>query len=196
MFKKSVWFRIAVLASMALVFSMSLFAPKASADQTIAANSFIYLPLITRTVPAVRIESGSDSSYTDTQGNVWQADTGAIDGNKGDFGNIAIANTSDPRIYQTEHYELTGYTFPVVNGYYTVRLHFAENYYSTVGQRILNVNVEGSQINNLDVLSEAGGAHRALIKTVSVVVTDGQLNLSFAASVGQTMINGIEILSP
>jgi hypothetical protein len=46
------------------------------------------------------------------------------------------------------------------------------------------------------VFSEAGGAHRALVKTVSVVVTDGQLNLSFAASVGQTMINGIEILSP
>jgi hypothetical protein len=185
---------MAMFASMAFVFSMSLFAPKASADQTIAANSFIYLPLIT--VPAVRIESGSDSSYTDTQGNVWQADTGAIDGSKGDFGNIAIANTSDPRIYQTEHYALTGYAFPVANGHYTVRLHFAENYNTAVGQRIFSVNVEGTQINNLDVFSEAGGAHRALVKTVSVVVTDGQLNLSFAASVGQTMINGIEILSP
>jgi hypothetical protein len=196
MFKKSVWFRIAVIASMALMFSMSLFAPQASADQSITANSFIYLPLITRTVPAVRIESGSDSSYTDTQGNVWQADTGAIDGSKGDFDNIAIANTSEPRIYLTEHYALTGYAFPVINGYYTVRLHFAENYYTAAGQRIFNVNVEGTQINNLDVFSEAGGAHRALIKTVSVVVTDGQLNLNFGALVGQTMINGIEILSP
>ncbi len=196
MFKHTMWFRMVMFIGVLLVLSTSFLMTTASADQVAAVSNPIYLPLVLRIVPALRIESGADSSYTDTKGYVWQADTGAADGRKGDFGNISIANTSDPRIYQTEHYDLTSYAFPVANGNYTVRLHFAENFNTAAGQRIFSVNVEGTPINNIDVFAEAGGAHIALIKTVSVVVTDGQLNLGFSASVGQTMINGIEIVSP
>jgi hypothetical protein len=82
----------------------------------------------------------------------------------------------------------------VESGTYTVTLHFAENYYAAAGQRIFSVNIEGAAINNLDVFAEAGGAHVALRKTVSVTVTDGRLNIIFSPLVDQPMINAIEVV--
>jgi hypothetical protein len=110
------------------------------------------------------------------------------------LGNISIANTNDPRIYQTERYKLTGYALAVANGTYSVRLHFAENFYTAPGQRVFSVNVEGTPITNLDVFAEAGAARRALIKTATVTVSDNQLNIGFTASVGETMIDGVEVI--
>jgi hypothetical protein len=78
-----------------------------------------------------------------------------------------------------------------------VRLHFAETYSGITGpgQRVFSVNVEGIAINNLDIFAEAGGRNRALVKTVVVQVTDGQLNLGFIPAVQKPEINGIEILA-
>ena len=187
--------RVAAVLSVVLLLSASLLAAQATPSTRQAVGDFkIFLPQIVQLRPPLRIDSAASTSYTDTSGNVWQADSGFIDGQSGNLGNITIANTSDPRIYQTERFKLTGYAFAVANGTYTVRLHFAENFYTAPGQRVFSVNVEGTPINNLDVFAEAGAAHTALIKTANVTVTDSQLNLGFTAAVGETMIDGIEVI--
>jgi len=145
----------------------------------------------------IRVEAGGSASYTDAAGNIWSADTGFSGGSTVDRGNIAIANTNDDRIYQTERYGMSGYAFSVPSGSYTVRLHFAETYTGTTacGQRVFDVNVEGTAINGLDVFCQAGGRNIALIKSFSVTVSDGQLNISFTPHANNAEINGIEILS-
>jgi hypothetical protein len=77
-----------------------------------------------------------------------------------------------------------------------VKLHFAETYsdITAKGQRVFDVNVEGKDISNLDVFAEAGGNNRALVKSVTATVSDGQLNLKFTPKVQTAIIDAIEII--
>ena len=144
----------------------------------------------------VRIEAGGTARYTDTSNNVWRPDTGFIGGNTIDRGAIPIANTTNDRIYQTERYGMTGYSFTVPNGNYTVKLHFAETHSPITGpgQRVFSVKVQNTTIQNLDVYAEAGGRNIALVKTIPVTVTNGQLRITFTKQVQNPMINGIEVI--
>jgi len=110
---------------------------------------------------------------------------------------VVTSPTYDPRLFQTEHYSMTACGYAVPNGAYDVNLLFAETYagITGAGQRVFSVNVEGTAINNIDVFAQAGGANKALVKSATVNVTDGQLSLTFAATVNNPEINGIEILS-
>jgi hypothetical protein len=148
---------------------------------------------------AIRIEAGSNSPYTDNASNVWSGDNSFIGGNIVDRGPIAIANTTDDKIYQTERWGLTGYAIAVTNGNYVVNLHFAETYVGIIasGQRVFSVTAEGTSPagwSNIDVFAQAGGRNIALIKTTTITVSDGVLNLGFTASMNNAMINGIEVL--
>src|SRR5262249_18032620 len=89
------------------------------------------------------------------------------------------------------------YAFPVANGAYTVRLHFAENYsgITGVGQRVFSVDVEGTRIADLDVFRETGGRNRALVKSATVKVADGSLTIAFLPQIENPEINGIEIVA-
>ncbi|MCI4066241.1 malectin domain-containing carbohydrate-binding protein [Micromonospora sp. R77] len=143
----------------------------------------------------VRVEAGGTAAYTDTAGNVWAADSGFTGGAIADRGNIAIAGTSNPRIFQTERYGMSGYAVGVPNGAYTVNLLFAETYtgITAAGQRVFNVDVEGTAINNIDIFA-AVGRNAALTRTATVTVTDGQLNIGFTAVAQSALVNGIEII--
>jgi hypothetical protein len=146
----------------------------------------------------VRIEAGGAANFTDSLGNLWLADAGFTAGAGGvaDRGAIAISNTVEDHIYQTERWGMTVFAYNVPNGMYQVNLHFAETYtgITAAGQRVFSANVEGTPINNIDVFSQAGGLNKALVKSACVTVADGQLNISFAATVNNPEINGIEII--
>ncbi len=140
------------------------------------------------------IESGSNKTFTDSQGRVWRADEGFIGGNVVDRGAIAIDATIEDRLYQTERWGLSGYTAKVPNGKYTVRLHFAETYHDAAGARLFSLKVEDRTIANLDVFAEAGGKNKALIKTLEeVVVADGELNIDFTGA--GALVNAVEVAS-
>jgi hypothetical protein len=142
-----------------------------------------------------RIDAGGSANYTDSKGNVWQADTGFTGGNSVDRGNIPIANAADPKIYQTEHYGMTSASYSVPNGSYTVNLYFAETYLTGAGQRIFNVAINGKPVlSNFDVFAQAGGAKTGLIKSFPVTVGNGQVTISFTSVTQNPEINGIEIL--
>jgi hypothetical protein len=145
---------------------------------------------------AILIDTGSTSSYTDSLGRVWSADTDFVGGNTALHGPLPISGTSDPALYRTERWGLTGYRIPVPNGQYVVILHFAEMYtaITSAGQRVFGVSVEGTSLGNLDVFALAGGADRALsVKTVASV-TNGEVDISFRQVIQNPMIDAIEVL--
>jgi hypothetical protein len=133
----------------------------------------------------------------DSEGNVWLADQGFADGEvTARDGDLPIANTKDPVIYRTEHYDMTSFSQNVPNGKYTVKLHFAETYEEVTGagQRVFSFNVGGQEFKDFDVYVKAGGAERADIETVAVDVTNGVLNVTFTPNIQSPEINGIEII--
>ena len=83
---------------------------------------------------------------------------------------------------------MTSFSYPVPNGKYMVKLHFAETYdvITGPGGRIFTFIVEGHEFKDFDVWAKAGGAQRAYVETVNVEVTDGQLNINFIPQTGKT----------
>lgn len=145
----------------------------------------------------IRIDAGSDTNYVDSEGNTWLADQGFADGEvTARDTDTQIANTKDPAIYCTEHYDMTSFSQNVPNGKYTVKLHFAETYeeITGAGQRVFSFNVGGQEFKDFDVYVKAGGAERADIETVAVDVTNGVLNVTFTSNIQSPEINGIEII--
>lgn len=147
--------------------------------------------------PPVRIKAGLATSCTDSEGNAWLPDQGFADGDTTDrSSDLQIAGTKDPSLYRNEHYSMTSFSYPVPNGKYVVKLHFAETYegISGPGERVFSFNVEGHQFNDFDIWVKAGGPNRAYIETVNVEVTNGKLDITFTPKVENPEINGIEIL--
>ena len=147
--------------------------------------------------PPVRIKAGLFTTFTDSDGNVWLPDQGFTDGETTDRpDDLQIANTKDPAFYRTERFSMTSFSYPVPNGKYLVKLHFAETFdgISGPGGRVFSFKVEGQEFKDFDIWVKAGGAQRAYIETVNVEVTDGKLDVSFTAQEENPEINGIEIL--
>src|SRR5262249_38667927 len=121
---------------------------------------------------------------------------GFQDGDTVERPDIEIANTRTPAIYRSERYSMASFSYPLPNGNYTVKLHFAETYEGITGpgERVFSFNVEGHQFNDFDLWVKAGGALRAYVETVNVEVTDGKLDITFTPKVENPQINGIEIL--
>ena len=132
----------------------------------------------------------------DTEGNVWLADQGFEGGQTIERPDIQIANTKDPDIYRAERYSMDSFSWPVPNGKYVVKLHFAETYegINGPGERVFSFNVQGHEFKDFDVWVKAGGPLRAYVETVPVEVTNGVIKITFTPKVENPQINGIEIL--
>jgi len=147
--------------------------------------------------PPVRINAGMTTEFKDSEGNVWLADQGFADGETVERpADQQIANTKDAALYRTEHWGMTAFSYPVPNGKYIVKLHFAETFdgVSGPGERVFTFNVEGHEFKDFDVWAKAGGPNRAYTETVNVEVTDGKLDITFTQNLQSPEINGIEIL--
>jgi Malectin domain len=144
----------------------------------------------------IRIKAGLATSLTNSDGTVWLADQGFTDGEMAEHADGQITNTPTPAIYKSERYSMTAFSYPVPNGKYIVRLHFAETYegVTAAGQRVFSFNVEGKEFKDFDVWAKAGGPFLAYVETVNVEVTDGKLDITFTANVQNPEINGIEII--
>ena len=149
----------------------------------------------------IRINTGG-AAVKDTDGNQWAADSGFDRGLQGAGGTIVVGQQST-EIYKSEHFTFDPtMTFKkqVPNGKYTVRLHFAEAgaqgdpAANAPGARVFNIDMEGQVLNNLDVVQEAGGVHKALVKSLDVEVKDGGMTIKFTRVKGNPMVSGIELL--
>ena len=145
---------------------------------------------------AIRIKAGASAPFTDSQGNVWQADEGFSGGDPIERPDLSITNTTEPAIYRSEHYSMDSFSTPLANGKYLVKLHFCETYEGITGpgQRVFSFNVQGHEFKDFDVWVKAGGPFTAYVESVPVEVTDGKLLITFTSNVENPQINGIEII--
>jgi hypothetical protein len=147
--------------------------------------------------PTIRIKAGVTAPFTDSEGNIWMADTGFKDGETTERdAALPIANTKDPGIYRTERYSMTSFSYSLTNGKYLVKLHFAETYEGITGpnERVFSFNVEGHEFKDFDLWKKTGGSQRAYIESVPVEISDGKLDITFTQNIENPEINGIEII--
>ena len=143
-----------------------------------------------------RFKAGSSTPFTDSSGNVWLPDQGFDGGDTTERPELAIANTKDQALYQSEHYSMNSFSCKVPNGKYTAKLHFAETFegISGPGERVFSFNCQGHEFKDFDVWVKAGGAARAYIESVPVEVTNGVFKIDFVENVEHPQINAIELI--
>src|SRR5208282_4713981 len=144
----------------------------------------------------IRIKAGKSEPVKDAEGNVWLADQGFEGGQTIERPDIQIANTKSPDLYRAEHYSMDSFSWPVPNGKYLVKLHFAETFEGITGpgERVFSFNVQGKEFKDFDVWVKAGGPSRAYIETVPVEVTNGVFRIGFTSKIENPQINAIEII--
>ncbi|MUG96098.1 hypothetical protein F7734_28655 [Scytonema sp. UIC 10036] len=149
----------------------------------------------------IRIDVGAQQAYTDLAGNVWSPDRDFLNGTIFTTG-AAIAKTDDDPLYQTQRTAKNlAYEIPVANGNYLVNLHFAESYWNDYGQRIFDISLEGEQVyDDLDIFGQSKnaffpGKNSALaLSFPEITVTDGKLNVNFAASFDNAALAALEVI--
>jgi hypothetical protein len=113
----------------------------------------------------------------------------------------SIATTAAPAaVYQTARQGVTTYTIPGLTSgtQYTVRLHFAELYFSAAASREFNVAINGTTVlTNFDIYATAGANYTAVVENFTATAnSSGQIVIAFTGGAkDQPMFEGIEVLS-
>ena len=109
-----------------------------------------------------------------------------------------VTNPAPQAVYQTNRVGLTfSYAIPNLTAgkTYTVRLHFAETYWTATGKRVFNVSINTqSVLSNFDIVAAAEGANKAVVKQMTATADgSGIITIQFTSVVDQAQINGIDI---
>jgi RHS repeat-associated protein len=153
----------------------------------------------------LRINSGGTALTVD--GVAWTADQYFVDGrNATAISGVDIVNTTSDAIYYTARSSDTAtvsYAIPLTSGTYTVKLHFAEIYFTGQpgkgsagsGRRVVDVNLDGGnlELDNYDI-NAAVGPLAADVQDFMVDLTDGVLDIVLVASVDKPLLNALEVL--
>src|SRR5262249_11315760 len=147
------------------------------------------------TSPTIRRVDAGAPAYIDGGGRYFEADSGFSGGTTATNVYDVAGTTDDPLYYSRRTGKNFTYSHAVANGTYTLSLYFAESNFTAVGQRKFDVFPEGVQIlNDCDIVQAAGGAKKAVVKTFTVTVNDGRIDLSFAGVVGDALVSAISLV--
>ncbi len=109
-----------------------------------------------------------------------------------------VTNPAPQAVYQTERYGNFTYAVPNLTpgAAYTLRLHFAEIYWNSAGQRLFNVSVNGSQVlTDFDVFAAAGGKYKAVVESLPVTAdVNGKITVTFSTLRDNAKVSGIEVI--
>jgi hypothetical protein len=153
-----------------------------------------------------RLSAGNPNNVIDCGGNTWLRDTaysfggfGYSGGTTGYLGNtITGICASAQSLYQRERYS-TGsggffFQFDCPMGVYETTLLESETYWSSVGQRLFNVFIQGKQVlTNFDILQSAGGRNLPLTRIFTNAVTNSQLQVLFTPVVDNARASGVQV---
>jgi len=83
----------------------------------------------------------------------------------------------------------------VAGSSHTVRLHFAETFWTAAGRRVFNVSINGTQVlTNFDVFAAAGAMNKAVIRQFTANANaSGQYVITFTTVTDKSLVSGIEI---
>jgi len=131
------------------------------------------------------------------------ADTGFAGGSTINHPNTidlsGVTNPAPMAVYQTARIGSFTYTIPAAalaaGSSHTVRLHFAETYWSSAGSRIFNVSINGTQVlSNFDIFAAAGAKNKAIVEQFTVNANaNGQYVIQFTPVKDNSLVSGIEI---
>ncbi|HEX3776573.1 MAG TPA: malectin domain-containing carbohydrate-binding protein [Polyangiaceae bacterium] len=109
-----------------------------------------------------------------------------------------VANAAPAAVYQSERYGNQSYTFPNLtpNASYTVRLHFAEIFFTSSGMRQFNVSINGTQVlTNLDIFATVG-SNKALVDDFTTTASaSGQITVQYTSVIENAKASAIEVFS-
>ena len=113
---------------------------------------------------------------------------------------INLSNVTNPApmsVYQTARLGHFTYTVSGFNpgSIHTVRLHFAETYFSTTGSRTFNVSINGTRVlTNFDIVATAGAKNTAVVEQFAQPASPtGDYVITFTSVVNQALVSGIVI---
>jgi len=108
-----------------------------------------------------------------------------------------VTNPAPAAVYQTARTGNFSYTFSgfTAGSSHTVRLHFAETFFSTSGSRTFNVSINGTQVlANFDVFAAAGAQNKAVIEQFTENASStGNYVITFTSVINNSLVSGIEI---
>jgi hypothetical protein len=148
--------------------------------------------------PAVSNVDGGDNSYVADEDYSTGGTTYTVTNTITIPANIA-AIAAPPAVYQSARQGVVTYTIPGLTAgtSYTVRLHFAELYFSAAGDRQFNVAINGATVlTNFDIYATAGANYTAVAEQyIATANSSGDIAIAFTdGAANQPMFNGIEIL--
>jgi hypothetical protein len=119
-----------------------------------------------------------------------------------------VTNPAPMAVYQSERWggdsasnpAPFSYTFPnlTAGASYTVRLHFAEIFWTAAGQRKFNVAINGTTVlTNFDIIAAAGAANKAIVEQFTTTAnSSGQIVVSYTVGTADApKSSGIEIIA-
>src|SRR5262249_16751263 len=108
-----------------------------------------------------------------------------------------VTNPAPTPVYQTARVGSFTYTIPGFNpgSLHTVRLHFAETYFSTTGSRTFNVSINGATVlTNFDINAAAGGKNIAIVREFTQSASStGDYVITFTSIINQSLVSAIEV---
>jgi hypothetical protein len=108
-----------------------------------------------------------------------------------------VTNPAPQSVYQSERYGNFTYTIPnlTAGASYTVKLDFAELYWSSSNSRLFNVSINGQQVlTNFDIYATAGGKNIAIAQSFTATAnSSGQIVIQFTSVKDNAKVSGVEI---
>ena len=152
----------------------------------------------------VAVDAGALTPYTDGDGDTWAADRRYVAGEWGYTNGSssrlvsrrAIGGTDEDLLYQTARNNPSGYWFDdVPDGTYEIEFRFAEINGRRPGRRLADVIAEQQLLLPAHDIAEEVGGYNADDHTVTVTVTDGQLNVRLVPRAGTAVpiLNGLRV---
>jgi hypothetical protein len=109
-----------------------------------------------------------------------------------------VTNPAPQAVYQSERYGTSTYTFPSLtpSSRYSVRLHFAELYWTASGKRVFTVAINGSTVlSSFDIYAAAGATYKAVVREFTATAdAAGQVVVKLTTVTDNASISGIEII--
>jgi len=107
-----------------------------------------------------------------------------------------VSNPAPMAVYQAARIGNFTYTLPgfAAGSSHTLRLHFAETFWTAAGKRVFNVTINGTQVlTNFDVFAAAGAKNKAVIEQFAANAnSSGQFVVTFTSVVDNSLVSGIE----
>ena len=158
---------------------------------TLVASACAALPDAGDTVLAINI---GGASYSGADGTRYSADDLTRGGTTGRL--AEVKGSQDATLYETYGSGDMIFALPIENGRYDLTFHFAEPDDIETGERVFDAFVEQQRvIDDLDVMLFRDGKTRSALTVTAtdVVVTDGELDITFEASAGQPILSALVV---